>query len=331
MPVLLNRRRLRSDAFAPTPERPDRRAGAAKREATLDIGLLNNMPDAALSTTEAQFIRLLNAAAGRRPVRLHYFSLPEVSRSSEATARLQTLYCDFGRLSETRLDGLIVTGAEPRAAKLPLEPYWSALTSIIDWAEANTDSTIWSCLSAHAAVLHLDGIERRRLDEKCSGVYDCAKLLDDPLTDGLSWPLRIPHSRYHGLSESDLQAHGYRVLTQAGAAGVDIFTKSWRSLFVFFQGHPEYDAHSLQREYRRDVARFLNGESDIYPPMPANYFDAPTTAALAAFRARALADRDPRLMAEYPGLTLRPDAIAGLSGTSTAIMRNWLDYLAARK
>ena len=73
---------------------------------------------------------------------------------------------------------MIVTGAEPIAATLPEEPFWQDLTDMIDWAKTNTRSTIWSCLAAHAAVLHLDGIERQRLDTKCSGIYDCAKVTD---------------------------------------------------------------------------------------------------------------------------------------------------------
>jgi len=43
---------------------PTRRR-AAKAEC-IDIGLVNNMPDAALEKTERQFIGLLNAAAGGR-------------------------------------------------------------------------------------------------------------------------------------------------------------------------------------------------------------------------------------------------------------------------
>jgi homoserine O-succinyltransferase len=69
------------------------------------------------------------------------------------------------------------------------------------------------------------------------------------------------------------------------AAGVDTFVRERRSLFLFFQGHPEYDADTLPREYRRDVARFLRGERDSYPDLPKEYFDPITTDMLNAFRA----------------------------------------------
>src|ERR1700730_8749196 len=44
----------------------------------LTIGIVNNMPDAALKFTELQLRDLLSRAAGRREVLLRTFSLPEV-------------------------------------------------------------------------------------------------------------------------------------------------------------------------------------------------------------------------------------------------------------
>ena len=110
---------------------------------------------------------------------------------------------------------MIVTGAEPIAPTLPEEPFWKDLTDVIDWAEANTRSAIWSCLAAHAAVLHLDGIERQRLERKCSGVYDCHKVADDWLMKDIRSPLKVAHSRINALRKADLAAHGYQVLTES--------------------------------------------------------------------------------------------------------------------
>jgi len=100
-------------------------------------------------------------------------------------------------------------------------------------------------------------------------------------------PLKIAHSRLNEVRGSDLVAKGYRLLTQAPDAGVDIFSKQLRSHFVFFQGHPEYDALSLQREYLRDITRYLAGERDNYPAIPAGYFDIWTEKKLAGFQQRA--------------------------------------------
>ncbi len=147
----------------------------------LAIGLLNNMPDAALKATERQFARLLAVASGATDVRLHLFSLDSVPRGAAAKAYLAGRYGGLAALEATALDGLIVTGAEPVAPSLTDEPYWSELTRVVDWAEQNTASTIWSCLAAHAAVLHLDGIARRRLPEKRFGLYECTAVSPDGL------------------------------------------------------------------------------------------------------------------------------------------------------
>jgi homoserine O-succinyltransferase/O-acetyltransferase len=294
-------------------------------DTALTIGLINNMPDSALQATERQFMRLLAAAAGNNRVQLHCFSLPSVKRSPPAKWRVDTHYRDIADLDRLRIDGLIVTGAEPTAATLPEEPFWKDLTRIIDWAESNTRSTIWSCLAAHAAVLHCDGIARQRLDAKRSGVYDCSKVIDDWLTANLPSSVKVAHSRVNALCASDLAAHGYQVLTESAEAGVDIFVKQLRSRFIFFQGHPEYDALSLQREYLRDITRFLSGERDTYPAIPAGYFETETEARLEAFQKRAWAERRLPLSAELPALRVRPDSVPGAA--AIAIFRNWLEYL----
>jgi homoserine O-succinyltransferase/O-acetyltransferase len=327
MTVLLEKRRLIvSPGLAPTQLRREDKFGHPQHaDVDLTIGLVNNMPDAALPATERQFMRLLRQAAGNIRIDFHCFSLPSVRRSQTARWRVEKQYADIADLDRLQIDGLIVTGAEPVAATLPEEPYWQDLTDLIEWAQTNTRSTIWSCLAAHAAVLHLDGIERQRLDTKCSGIYDCAKVTDSWLTEHVPSPLKISHSRLNELRASDLSARGYQLLTASPEAGVDIFAKQLGSQFVFFQGHPEYDALSLEREYLRDVSRFLAGQHDTYPAIPVGYFDAETEQSLANFEQRARVERRPGLSAELPDRTLRQDIAAGAA--PIAIFRNWLGYL----
>ena len=325
MTLLLDRyRAIQSPALVPEAHDVEQRR---TDQIELTIGLVNNMPDSALKATERQFMRLLQDAAQQNVrIRFHRFALTSIMRGSAVQTHVAQHYSHIGVLKQRPIDGLIVTGAEPVADDLYDEPYWPELTSIVDWAAANTRSTIWSCLAAHAAVLHLDGVARRRLDAKCSGVYDCAKVADDWLTRNMRSPLKISHSRYNALEENEIVAHGYRVLTRSDTAGVDIFARQTPSQFIFFQGHPEYDALSLQREYMRDIARFLAGQRDDYPNLPATYFDAETEQVLRHFEVRARAGRNPMLAAELPGLTLRPDLAAG--SAAKLLFRNWLSFLA---
>ena len=51
------------------------------------------------------------------------------------------------------------------------------------------------------------------------------------------------------------------MLTRSADAGVDTFIKQRKKLFVFFQGHPEYESDTLLREYRRDMGRYFRGET----------------------------------------------------------------------
>src|SRR5215831_16751970 len=117
-------------------------SGGERQQVT--IGLINNMGDAAIRATERQFGALLQAEG--LEVRIKYFQMPSVPRSEGARAAFLGRYQTIDELCRDGVDGLIVTGAEPRATRLQDEPYWPELTSLIDWAEDNTISTIWSCL-----------------------------------------------------------------------------------------------------------------------------------------------------------------------------------------
>jgi homoserine O-succinyltransferase/O-acetyltransferase len=314
------------------PAGPQRRARAAPaRERTptaetIDIGLVNNMPDAALEQTERQFIGLLNAAAGERRIRLKLFCLPEIVRAGAARERQRMHYAPLDELWASRLDGLIVTGTEPRAPDLRDEPYWRTLAKLIDWAEANTRSTIWSCLGAHAAVLHMDGIGRHPLAGKCFGVFDCVKAARHAILKDVPATLPIPHSRWNELREEELAAAGYTVLTRSPEAGVDMFARQGNSLFLFFHGHPEYEARTLLGEYRRDVRRFLRGERETYPAMPRDYFDEGTEQRLAEFRRRALSDRRETLIEIFPGCS-EQSLQASWRPAAERLMANWLGQL----
>jgi homoserine O-succinyltransferase/O-acetyltransferase len=267
------------------------------------IGLVNNMPDAAFETTEAQFRKLLfSAMPPGAAMQLRLFTIDDVPRSAESQVRIAQRYESTDALWSARLDGLIVSGLEPRMASLSAEPYWTTLTKVFDWAARHTHSAIFSCLAAHAAVLHFDGIERQPLPAKLSGVFDCEKSSDALAWAGMPEKWAFPHSRHNGLSSDALTACGYRICSSSPAVGVDIFEKQIGSHFTFMQGHPEYDAGALLREYRRDVRRFLTGKRENHPHIPVGYFDRVIEAELEDFRLRAERDRRADIFPDMPDL-----------------------------
>jgi homoserine O-succinyltransferase len=317
--------------FGGVRERRLRRGTIRDRGKRIEIGLVNNMPDAALLATERQFSNLLAAASGRLDVRLHLYALRDVPRSEETRAILQRTYHDASRIRAGRLDALIVTGAEPLAPELDQEPYWGALAALIDWADSNTVSTILSCLAAHAGVWHLDGVARQPLPTKCSGIFGFAADPRDKLVSGMDAGTLTPHSRRNGLSQQELTRRNYQVLAHSSEIGVDIFTKQRESLFVFLQGHPEYDGDSLAREYRRDMTRFLRGDQEAPPAIPIGYFSGAVERSLATFAERARRDRRPELMAAFPNAGAAGPGDAPWRKSAIQLYRNWLDIVAERK
>ena len=275
-------------------------------QGAMHIGLLNNMADSALENTERQFFQLFGAAATEMPIRWHLFSLRSIPRGQ--TGNLHLIHQNYGTpgdLYNTNLDALIVTGAEPQQQDLRQEAYWPELATVFDWIEREGPPAIFSCLAAHAAVLHFDGVERSRLPQKRFGVFDHKVALEDPLTACLSVPTKVAHSRWNETPVDALSEAGYKILTYAPEAGVNLFAKRRRNRLLFLQGHPEYDPDTLAREYRRDVRRYLTGVSEQYPDRPLYYFGQSETRALTRFRDRAIRQRDERLMEEFPSLPAR--------------------------
>jgi homoserine O-succinyltransferase/O-acetyltransferase len=302
--------------------------------APIVIGLVNNMPGEARRHTEQQFRAILSAAVRDVPVELRFFSFEAHPgrRADAAGAHYEATQALDAAAPDGLPDGLIVTGAPPRTASLADEPYWPKLTRLIDVVQRTSTPTVWSCLAAHAAVLYLDGIERQRLPQKLSGLVACARVeAEHPLLGGLPWQWRIPHSRYNDLPEAALRARGYRMLSSAGAAGADIFVRDGRAPMLFCQGHPEYDAHALLREYRRDARQFLAGERADYPQAPENYFGPEATALLEAFRARAVRERRVELMEAFPMAACVDELRHSWQDVAVGLYANWLAQLAERR
>ena len=298
----------------------------------LRVALINNMPDPALEDTESQFFNLLDVAADTVPVHVKLFSLPGIPRGENGRAHLASSYCDFQELFESRFDGVIITGTEPHQPDLKQEAYWPCLVELFSWAEENTSSAVLSCLAAHAAVLQGDGIRRHRLADKKFGIFDEWKLTDHFLIKEASEPLRFPHSRWNELREDALAAAGYSLLTKSSQAGVNLFVKKRRnSLFVHFQGHPEYGAGTLAKEFRRDVKRFLRKERETYPTLPHGYFDTVKMRALGEFREKALREPHDRLMSQFPEQGLNGTGESVWRSAATSVYRNWLQYLTLNK
>ncbi|MGC2016247.1 MAG: homoserine O-succinyltransferase, partial [Candidatus Acidiferrales bacterium] len=304
----------------------------AREVPAVRIALINNMPDAALEDTEVQFFELLDAAASDTPVSLKLYSLPNLPRSDAGQQHLSNFYFGVQDLLNSRFDGVIMTGTEPRQPDLRDEPYWPALTDVLDWAEHSTTSTVLSCLAAHAGVLYSDGIARHRLPDKQFGVFEFKTLCDHALTDGVGDQMQIPHSRWNEVRADELTSCGYEVLTQSADAGVDLFVKKKKdSLFLHFQGHPEYSARTLLKEYRRDIKRFLRRERETYPTMPHGYFDSVASRLLSDFKEQVISSPREEFMTGFPEAAVVDAVRSTWQAAAATVYRNWLQCLMSKK
>jgi len=294
------------------------------------IGFVNNMPDAAIRSSERQFRAMLQAEARDVEVVFRGFSCRAIPRSDIARTTFLKPYCDVDGLWNSPIDGLIVTGTEPRADKLTNELCWPLLSRLTDWAEQNTISTIWSCLAAHAAVFRLSEVARRPLPKKMSGLFECSLARDHPLTVGLPQSWLNPHSRCNDLPEAELLEKGFEPLATL-SVGLDTFILQKKSLFVFFQGHPEYDPESLLLEYIRDVKRYIEGQRETYPDPPVGYFDQQTSEQLEELRQQAFQKRDVESLNAVTRLIQGYKVENAWRTPAMTFYRNWLNYLANEK
>ncbi len=235
---------------------------------TLRVVLVNNMADAALAITERRFHRLMQAACPQSQIDFRCVTLPAIPRGEMAEARIARHYMTLDELRASPPDALLFSGAEPIRARLNDEIFWPGLTELFDWSAAGNVPALFSCLAAHAAVLHFAGIERHRLPEKKFGVFMQSAVTSHKLLQGMPVNYAVAHSRWNDLRAEDLQAKGYEVLTQGPNAGVDIFVPTNGAPQIFLQGHPEYEESALLGEYNRDAKRYESKTSDYKPTLP---------------------------------------------------------------
>ena len=83
-----------------------------------------------------------------------------------------------------------------------------------------------SCLSAHAALVVFDGIERTTLDDQVHRCLPPARRSLIRWPAGLGSPVVLPHSRLNTVEVDEVLAAGYEVVLQSDAVGWSVITKA---------------------------------------------------------------------------------------------------------
>lgn len=289
------------------------------------IGLLNMMPDAALEATERQFYRLIGESNPIIQIYIHPFTLPQLPRGEKARKHIEEYYETFESLKDEGLDALIITGANVSQPNLSDEPFWEPLTEVVDWATKNVTSTLCSCLATHAVMEFRNGQKRRPLGFKRWGVYPHKVMAQHPMVRGINDQFDVPHSRFNQIDREQFEKAGAMILAESEEAGVHLAVSQDGLNLVYFQGHQEYDAISLLKEYKREVMRFINDEREDFPPVPANYIDDYTKSLFEEFRDRVFRSREELLdIPEFPEKHILDRIHNTWHDTGEAIVGKWL-------
>jgi len=292
----------------------------------LHIGLLNMMPDAALSATERQFFRLVGESNSIAQFYMHPFTLSELPRSDNGRAHVDKYYETFEQIKEQGLDALIITGANVTGPELSEEPFWKPLIEVIDWAYENVTSTLCSCLATHAVLEFRYQQKRRPLGFKRWGVYSHRVTnRHHPLVNGVNTRFDVPHSRYNQIDRSQFKEAGLHILAESKEADVHLAVSEDQFRIVFFQGHPEYDIISLLKEYKREIKRFASNEINDYPPFPENYFSLQSQASLNEYKTQVInAKNNQDELPEFPESLISTKLDNTWHDSAEAILNNWI-------
>jgi homoserine O-succinyltransferase len=246
----------------------------------LRIAIVNLMPTT--TATELQLLRLL----GNTPIQVDVTLLRMGSHESKNApeGHLERFYVTLDDVMHERFDGLIITGAPVETLPFEEVDYWDELAALIDYTKKNVWSTLHICWGAQAGLYRRYGVGKRQLPAKLFGVFPHG-LNDrtDPLFRGFDDVFLAPQSRHtETLREEILARPEITIQSESAEAGVFIATaRGGREIYV--TGHLEYDPLTLDKEYRRDVAKGLP------IVVPANYYerDDPARPPVVRWRAHA--------------------------------------------
>jgi homoserine O-succinyltransferase len=229
----------------------------------LRLLILNLMPDKV--TTETQLLRCLS----NTPIQIEVSLLQTATYKPRNTAEdhLLSFYTTFNRIQDSRFDGMIVTGAPVEQMRFEDVDYWPELCEILDWAQEHVHSTLHICWGAQAALYRHYGVPKYELPQKVFGVFPhtvCRPHI--PLFRGFDDVFPAPHSRHTEIREADFSGiSALEVLSVSEEAGVfAAMAEGGRQIFI--TGHPEYDALTLDTEYKRDLGKGLDID------MPRHYY-----------------------------------------------------------
>ncbi len=299
----------------------------------LHIGLLNMMPDTAISATERQFFRLIGESNPIAQFYVHPFTLKEIPRSQKAADYIDQYYESFDEIKRMGLDALIITGANVSGSELSDQTFWEPLIEVIDWAWNNVTSTLCSCLATHAVMEFRYGQKRVLQAEKTWGVFphhltNKSQQKQHPLIKDINTRFDVPHSRWNDVSAEQFKEAKLKVLVKSDSNMVHLSTSPDGFRQVLFQGHPEYDTISLLKEYKREVLLYQQGQLEQYPPFPDNYLGLFEKSILREYHFKCQqALQEQSELPEFPEILASTNIDITWRDTAVEVVGNWMGLI----
>lgn len=229
----------------------------------LQVAILNLMP--LKEDTELQLLRKLGTSG--KNIKITFVNVMSYVSKNTPPEHMKRFYSTFENIKEKYFDGLIITGAPVEQMRFEDVIYWNELTKIMEWSETHAKSTLHICWGAQAGLYFHYGINKHLLNNKMFGVFN--HKIDDnnsKIMMGFSDGFKAPHSRHTTVYKEDIEkVPELEVIAESDKAGVFIVEDSAKNQ-LFVTGHLEYAADTLDKEYKRDLAKGLKIE------MPENYY-----------------------------------------------------------
>ena len=246
----------------------------------LKILLVNLMPTKI--DTETQLSRLLGNTSLQVELTLLHMQTHQSKNTSQD--HLLAFYKVFDDVKAENFDGMIITGAPVEHLEFEQVEYWDELCCIMEWSKTHVHSTFHICWGAQAALYYHFGVKKHKLDNKMFGVFPHkADYKRSILLRGFDDVFMVPHSRHTTVLREEIERiPEIKILASSEKAGIyAMSTENGRQIFI--TGHSEYDAQTLNNEYKRDVAagKKIN--------IPENYFpdDNPLLEPIVTWRSHA--------------------------------------------
>ena len=246
----------------------------------LRIIILNLMP--LKITTETDLIRLLSNSPLQ--VEIDFMKIKSHTSKNTPIEHMMEFYKTFYSMRDQKYDGMIITGAPVEQIEFEEVKYWEELKLIFEWAKTHVTSTFFICWGAQAGLYYNYGIPKYPLPEKMFGIFKHT-MLDplNPIFRGFDDEFYVPNSRHTEIHRDDiLKKPELTLLSESEESGVYmVMARGGREFYI--TGHSEYSPYTLDKEYKRDLAKGLPIK------MPKNYYinNDPARKPLVSWRAHA--------------------------------------------